>query len=150
MSMNAPGSSRVGRQTGLWLKDEAHRADGRQAAVAARGGQNGCIVDARYPGCKDVRLEAVRVEQVILEELAGIVCLGESRHGQKCMRTPGLILKPIFERRGQVDNVSTVANGKPVLRGARVRVARWRRVLRVDGNLSEPRWEKDHEGQQRD
>ena len=62
----------VGIRWQAWLrfKDYTDRANRGQAAIGARGGKHGSVVDARDDARKGVRLKSSRIQQVVLEELA--------------------------------------------------------------------------------
>ena len=76
-SINALGFlGSVGRP-GLRLENQAHAAKGWQPAIATGRGQLDGIVDARKYFREYIGLKAAAVEQIVLEELAGLVGFGK-------------------------------------------------------------------------
>src|SRR4029077_8822440 len=59
-------------KAGLGLQNHAHRADGGQATVGSRRGEHRGVVYSGYEARERVRLEASRIQQIVLEELAGL------------------------------------------------------------------------------
>ena len=127
----------IGRQARLGLQDHAHRANGGQAAVGSGRSEHRRVVDAGYQARERVRLEAGRVQQEILKELARLGLEGwlvEMRFGvglrrELAVRAPRQLNEPIPERPWQMANVAPVANGGHVHVGGAIRVAGRRRLL---------------------
>ena len=126
----------IGRQVRLRLQDHAHRAEGGETAVGPGGGEHRGVVDSGYRAGERVRLEARRIQQVVLEELARLglegrlveMSLGVRLGRELAVRSPRQLNEPIAERAGQMANVAAVANHGHVHVGRRVRVTRRRRL----------------------
>ena len=87
------------------------------------------VVHSRKNGRKHVRFETGGVQQVVLEQLAGVVRFVEHLQWQIPMRSVGQLSQPILQLSGQIDNISAAANRSFVGCGVWVRVARRRRLF---------------------
>src|SRR5439155_1209662 len=85
------------------------------------------IIHARDARCEHVRFEPGRIEQVVLEELARLIGLGEGLHGQHAMGSPGQLNEPLFQGCRQLADIIPVNHGLHVGGRAGVGVAgrRW-------------------------
>ena len=115
---------RVGRQVGLRLEYDAHCTDRRQAAIAAGYAQLHVVVHPRKDRRKDVRFETGCIEQIILEQLAGLVGFVEHLQWQIGVRAIGQPYQPILQLLGQIDDIAATRDRSAVDVGVRVRVAR--------------------------
>jgi len=120
---------RVGGQARLGLQNHAHGADRGEAAIPTGGGQ--LHVPVIHPGdygSKDVGLETIRVQQIVLEQLAGPVGFGKYLQRQIRMRPVGQQCQPILQLPGQINDISAAADRGFIRISSRIRVA-WRRRL---------------------
>src|SRR2546425_732881 len=99
--------------------------------VGASNRQHRLVVHARYSRGEDVPLEALCIEEVVLEELAGAWRFGVDLHGQKGMWPTGQLNQPVFQRGGEQRDVSAAGDGGHVRRRLGIRMARGRRLLRI-------------------
>src|SRR5438876_1016866 len=91
MSMNARGSSGSVGRPGFGssvTRTGPHRWKSAVREVRARRDHT-IVIDARNDAREHVRWESRRVEQVVPEQLAGLVCLAEDRERQVRMWPPG-------------------------------------------------------------
>ena len=97
-SLKARGFVWIGRKPGLGLQHDAHGADRGQSAIPPGGGQlHVAVIHSGDYGGKHVGFETGRVQQVILKQLAGSVCLVEHLQRQIGMRPVGQLSQPILQ-----------------------------------------------------
>src|ERR1700675_2843653 len=125
--------TRVGGQPWLELENHADGSECWQAAVASRDGELCGIVDAGKDLRKDVGFEALRVEQIILNQLPRLVRFGKYLHRQKGVRTVRQLREPVLERVGKLGYVAASADRKAICRRVRIGVAgrQWLLGVRV-------------------
>src|SRR5436309_9729220 len=99
---------RVRRKAGFGLQNLADGTDGRQTAVGPGRGQHRGVIDAGKKLGEGVRLEAVRIEQVILKKLARLIGLRIRLSWQLTMRTPRLFGETVAQGLRQVTELSPV------------------------------------------
>ena len=87
-SLNARGS--------FGLQHDAHGTHRRQSAICAGDTQLHVVVHSRKNGRKHVRFETGCVQQVVLEQLAGVVRFVEHLQWQIRMRSVGQLSQPIL------------------------------------------------------
>src|SRR5207249_8772633 len=112
--------ARIGWKAWLRLDEQADRTDRRQATVGAGRGELDGVVDAWENRREDVRLEMVRVHEVILEQPARLVRLGERLDGQRAMGPAGEPQEPLPERLRQRPDVAPDGHRRDVALGHRV------------------------------
>src|SRR5260370_21088936 len=118
-------------QPRLRVQCDSNRSDCRQSTIAAGRGQLSAVVDAgEYLG-EEIGLEAVSIEQVVLEQLTRLVRLGKYLQRQIRVRSIRQSDQLILERLRQLHDVSTVGNGVAVCGCVRIRMAGRRGLLRV-------------------
>ena len=143
----------ISRQSRLGLEHYAHRADRGQIAIRAGRGEHRLIVYAREQLGEWIRLKIVRIQQVVLKELAGLgferrlvgMCLGVGLSGQLAVRSARQFNQPVLQRIRQMTDIPAVADFFHILLGVRIRQRRrWRRFLGVTDGTGNYR----HEGAQ--
>src|SRR3982751_6042136 len=122
----APPVGRGGATAGItrsWIIPPSYRAESRQSTVGGvRGRGDRVIVHAGNDRREDVGLEAARVEQVILEQLARLVAFRERAHRREGVRPFRQLTERELERPGQARDVFAIAHPLLVLFSGRVAV----------------------------
>src|SRR5260370_32076583 len=109
----------------FWFNHQPNPANGRQTTVSTSSRQHGCIIDSRNPRRENIWFEAVRVQQIVLEELTRLIGFCVSLHGQDTVWPSRKSYELVLQRIRQVENIATVADGCHFGGGIWIRVT-WR------------------------